>query len=70
MSKFSNLIKLAKKGETERIVELLDEGKATVNEIDPKSGRGLLHIAIENDDNQLFETLVNRPGTDLEIATT
>lgn len=46
MSKFSNLIKLAKKGDIERIIELLDEGKANINEIDPKSGRGLLHIAI------------------------
>ncbi len=50
MSKFSNLIKLAKKGDIKKLGEQIEEGMNNINEIDTKSGRGLLHIAIENDD--------------------
>lgn len=51
MSKFTNLIKVARKGDTDKLLEMLDEGKYNINEVDPKSGMGLIHIGVENNDN-------------------
>ena len=48
MSKAAALFKAAKKGDTERVIELLDENGINPNEVDSKTGRGLIHIAIEN----------------------
>lgn len=69
MSKFSNLIKLAKKGDIKKLGEQIEEGMNNINDIDTKSGRGLLHIAIENDDQELFSLLVKRPGIDIDLLT-
>ena len=46
MSRFAALVKLAKKGDTDKLLEILREEKLNVNELDSKSGQGLLHIAI------------------------
>ena len=48
MSRFAALVKLAKKGDTDKLLEILREEKLNVNELDSKSGQGLLHIAIEH----------------------
>lgn len=46
MSKLQALIKLVKKGEHERIKEILHTENVNSNEIDPKSGKAILHMAI------------------------
>ena len=54
MSRFAAVIKSAKKGDTQKVIQILDEDKLNVNELDGKSGLGLLHIAIQNQDDELF----------------
>ena len=68
MSRFPALIKLAKKGDTDKLVETLEQEKININQIDHKSGQGLLHIAIENQDEETFKALASQPGVDLELA--
>jgi len=46
MSAFATLIKLAKKGSIDKIAQLIEQENLNVNEIDPKSGKSLIHIAI------------------------
>jgi ankyrin repeat protein len=69
MSKFGAVLKAAKKGDVEKMVQLMEEEKININEIDAKSGQGLIHIAIEHDDEEMFAMLVGRPGIDLELGT-
>jgi hypothetical protein len=66
MSKFTQLVKLVRKGEYEQLREILHSENVSINEIDPKSGKGLLHMAIENSDIDTFNVLVQSPGINLE----
>ena len=46
MNTFGTLIKLAKKGSIDKISQLIDETNFNINELDAKSGKGLIHFAI------------------------
>lgn len=49
MSNIEKISKLIKKGNIEKIAEFLQDPSLDINEVDPKSGKTLLHVAIEND---------------------
>lgn len=66
MSKsFTFLIKLAKKGETHKLADALADTNININEVDPKTGRALIHIAIENLDIDTFNVIASQPGANL-----
>jgi ankyrin repeat protein len=67
MSKLPTLIKLLRKGEHEELNELLHSENVNVNELDPKSGKALLHLAIESSDEDAVNILTKYPGVDLEL---
>ena len=46
MSTFVTLIRLVKKGSIDKISQTMEETNFNINEIDPKSGKGLIHFAI------------------------
>ena len=46
MSTFNSLIKYIKKGDVAKVGSIIESESVNVNQIDPKSGKGLLHLAI------------------------
>lgn len=67
MSKLPTLIKLLKKGEYDKLREALHSENINVNELDPKTGKSLLHMAIESADDEAITILTKFPGIDLEL---
>lgn len=48
MSTIEKIAKLIKKGNTDKLGEYLQDPSLDINELDPKSGKTLLQIAIES----------------------
>ena len=46
MNQFDKLIKFVKKGDLEKVSEILQEATLNINELDPKSGKSLIQIAM------------------------
>lgn len=63
------LVKLVKKGDCNKLREVIHSENVNVNEIDAKSGKALLHMAIENGDVDIFNVLAQAPGVNLEELT-
>lgn len=67
MNKFTQLIKVIKKGDIEKAAEILQETTLNINELDPKSGKGVIHLAMENADLEMFKILITYPGINPEL---
>ena len=67
MSTFNTLIKWVKKGDTDRVRAILEGENVNLNQTDPKSGKGLLHLAIENGESEVFDLLATQPGVNLDL---
>lgn len=65
MNKIAVLVKLVKKGDYEKLREVIHSENVNVNEIDMKNGKALLHMAIENGDLDSFNVLAQTPGINL-----
>lgn len=46
MSSAEKIAKIIKKGNTEKLAELLQQPSTDINELDPKSGKTLIQIAM------------------------
>jgi ankyrin repeat protein len=67
MSKLAGLIKLLRKGDHEKLSEALHSENHNLNELDPKTGKSLLHLAIESADEAAVAILTKLPGLDLDL---
>lgn len=67
MDKFAALVKQIKKGDVGKTAELLQDVSLDINALDQKSGRGLLQIAMENDQIEIFNVLMCHPTINPEL---
>ena len=68
MSTFNSLIKCIKKGDAAKVRSIIESESVNVNQIDPKSGKGLLHFAIQNNQTEIFDLFAAQSGVNLELA--
>lgn len=59
------LVKAIKKGDSSKVGELLQDPTCDVNGLDPKSGKNMLQLAMENDDIDVFRMFLNHERIDL-----
>lgn len=67
MSKLAALIKLLRKGEHGKLSEMLHCEPLNINELEAKTGKALLHLAIEAADEPAVALLTAFPGVDLDL---
>ena len=53
------LIKAIRKGDSSKVGELLQDPGCDVNGFDPKSGKNMLQLAMENDDEDIFKMILS-----------
>ena len=58
------LVKAIKKGDSSKAGELLQDRTCDVNGLDPKSGKNMLQLAMENDEMDIFRMLYNHEMID------
>ena len=59
------LVKAIKKGDSSKVGEMLQDPTCDVNGLDPKSGKNMLQLAMENDEMDIFRMLLNHERMDL-----
>ena len=53
------IIKAIRKGDSSKVGELLQDPGCDVNGLDPKSGKNMLQLAMENDDIDIFKMILS-----------
>ena len=56
----SQLLKEIKSDNTSKVLELLQSSSHDLNQVDPKSGDCLIHIAIKNANSSILSNLVSK----------
>lgn len=62
------IAKLIKKGDTQKIAELLQDPSLDINSLEPKSGKTLAQLAIESQQSEVFGMILHTMGLRLDTT--